>query len=415
MKRVLFLVAILLFIAGCAFKPAEVADFTKNFETDNPTGSNIVAFTASSPNNYGLIVDTDTDESNVQGVIYVYFDDFITTGTVSGCFTFTEENDAADVNDLTTEYERDLKRVKFTAEFDDDGAYLLTISADDFASVTGSFLDGNGNGLDDGSPYDDILLQFYTGTGFMDFQDHTNPQITGFGPKTGQIGLPSTFYIEFSEPLDSALVVANVGMFRKSDDRAVSNDSLTGITMGGTRFNFQIPDDLSDIETYYVLIDCEAIYDMDADNKNMLLPPGWDYVSGITTYSFEFMTARTDPDDDDTPPAVASVSNNGDHVKIDFTEEMNPSMLTNSNIIVMAFYDGRYTVVDAEYIIDDDNEGLIVPLINALSNDISVIVKKEVQDMAGFELDSNGNGIGGEVEDQNRYYYTDSDDYIVYL
>lgn len=412
MKRVLFLMIVLLLIAGCAFKPAEIANYVMDLE-EGTTAKNIVAFNGSSPANGGAIADTDPDNSDVQGIIYVYFDDFIKDATVTDCFEMTEENDAANIDYLTVTYERDLKRVKIVAEFNDDGAYLLTIAAEGFESVTGSFLDGNGNGINDGSPYDDVLLQFYTGAGAVDMQDHVNPTFTSFAPVTGRINpVTQNIIIQFSEPIDSDLVVDNVELF-KSGGGSVNGDTLI-FQLGEFYYVFDIPDNVVDITKYYVSINCAALHDQ-SDLENMLLPPGWDYVEGIGTYTYEFMTAKDDPDDDDTPPSVASVVNNGDHVKIDFTEEMDIATLTDANIIVLAYYDGRFTHFDADFIIDDDKEGLIVPLINALSNDITVIIRKEVTDEAGFMLDNNGNGIGGEVEDKDRVYYPTSDDYRVDL
>ena len=61
--------------------------------------------------------------------------------------------------------------------------------------------------------------------------------------------------------------------------------------------------------------------------------------------------------------------------------------------------------------IDNDRFYYIHPVITSI-HDLSLVILKEITDDAGNLLDGNGNNIGGEEADPDRWGYKASDDII---
>lgn len=416
MKKYLIIPIILLFVAGCSFVPVETI-VTDNTLEANIYGVNVLALTGLSPANGSALTDMDPDENDIQRVIYLTFNKFLTDAAVSTTtFVLTEENNAADIRDLAIEYQKEFNRVKISATFDNDGAYMLRLVADGIDGENGDFLDGNGNGINDGSPYDDILIDYYTGTGWQDWQDYTNPELVDFGPTWGHVATTSTFgiWVSFDEYMDSASVVNNINLTDESGS-SQSNDTLTWMSGDREDFWFQI-DDVNDFAMFYVTLTCANITDT---SDNVMIPYNMDYVTDDPEdFTFYFMTADDDPTEDDDPLRVTGVNVTDDYVEIFFNDTLDVSTVNNDNILVYYLPDGSTDkYIPGDIIIGDYGTSCLYSLTNYDNSNgytIKVIVKKEVKDDNDQMLDTNGNNIGGEDYDPYRKGYTSTDDFLGY-
>lgn len=409
-KLFLIIPIILLFFAGCTFTPAETIPIINDLEA-NTTALNVMHMTDVDPNDGTNLWDQDADESGIQHTIYITFDKYFASGVVSFTnFELTEENNAAGIEDETIEYQKEFNRVKIFATFDDDGAYMIRIMADNVVGENGDFLDGNGNGIEDGSPFDDILIEYTTGIGVTD-NDYEHPKLWMFGP-IWQEPTTSDFRLFFDKTMDSASVVNHVNLYNE-DGSSVPNDTLISIDASHSTYIFLI-DDVDDLSMFYVEIECENIVD---SFGNVMVPYNEEYTTDEPeNFVFWFMTEDNDPAEDDTPLHVNNVIVNPDYVEIFFDDTLDITTMTNSNIFVYYMSGGEAYYIPGDIILSDDTEGCLYSLVNydKVSRELMIIVKKETKDDAGWMLDNNGNDIGGEEYDPNKWMFTDSDDYIEY-
>ncbi len=421
MKKVLIinLIVFLLIIAGCSFKPAESPALNNNLE-DNVNIVNTLNDPTTDPANNNALVDMDPSTGTIEAIIYVYFDDLLDASTVSTTtFEITNNNNAAGYDNLTVEYQEDFGRVKIAGDFNDNGAYALTIKASNLKGREGKYLDGNGNNINDGSPYDDMIFQFYTGTGNADLKNYDHPTIVDFGPVTGRENINGTFYITFSQEMDSASVVNNVQLIRESDGGSVSNDTLISITnIGGGEYQYTFNlDNLANMTFYDVEINCANIYSADS---LVLVPYNEEYTTDTPDdFTFRFLTEASTGEDDN-PPTISNINyTSGDkYIEIDFSEKMDISTFTNDNINVY-YYDFNvygYVKIPGTIIASDDSTSAYFSMINFnpdLSYFLLIKVSSDVTDSAGLCLDGNGNDIGGEEYDPDRISYENADSYFI--
>ncbi len=414
MKKYLIIPFILLLIAGCTFAPSASID-TNNALEAGTSSMNVLGLTSVTPASGSALTDNDPNENDIQEIIYIVFDRFLTDAVVTETgFELTEENNAASISDFTIEYQKEFNRVKIAATFDDDGAYMLRLQADDIVSENGDFLDGNGNGINDGSPYDDIMLTYYTGTGWQDFKDYTHPYLWDFGPTWGNVSTNGQFWVDFDEPMDSASVVENIGLYDDSGDR-MNNDTLVWMSWDKETYQFMM-DDIDDMSMFYVTLTCAEITD---SAGNVMIPYNMEYITDTPEdFTYYFMTRDDDPTEDDVPLHVTGVAVNNDYLEIFFDDTLDVTTLTNDNILV--YYLGGASedyYIPGEIILSDDAQGVLYSLTNydnSLGYTLKVVVKTGVKDDAGFMLDNNWSYIGGEVYDPFRKYYTSGDDYVGY-
>ena len=411
-KLFLIIPIILLFFAGCTFTPAETIAIINDLE-ESTVAVNIMEMTDVNPNDGTILWDQDGDASDIQHTIYITFDKYFASGVVSFTnFELTEENNAAGIDDQTIEYQKEFNRVKIFATFDDDGAYMIRIVADNVIGENGDFLDGNGNGIEDGSPFDDILIEYTTGIGATD-NDYEHPKLVMFGP-IWQEPTTSDFRLYFDKTMDSTSVVNHVNLY-KEDGSSVSNDTLISIDASHSTYIFLI-DDVDDLSMFYVEIECEDIVD---SFGNVMVPYNEEYTTDYPeNFVFWFMTEDNDVSEDDTPLHVNNVSTaNPDYVEIFFDDTLDVTTMTDDNIFVYYMSGGEACYIPGDIILSDDTEGCLYSLINydKVSRQLMIVVKKETRDDAGWLLDNNGNNIGGEEYDPNKWVHTDSDDYVGYF
>ena len=413
MKRFIPLIlAIVLISAGCTFSPFDSANYTTDFESQI-TGKVPFAVINISPADKSNIQDLDNTTDDVEGRIYIYFNDYLssTVATVEN-FDIYKNTTSGDVDDLTVTYEKNFKRVKIEVTLNDSATYSLRISADNVISAGGCFLDGNDNNIEDGSPYDDIIYQFGTG-GSSDWADITNPLLQSFGPKLGGTSINSQFFVNYNEYMDSASVVNNVFLYDEDDNEEeieliwydnINYDEYYFQTKGGV--------DLATTELYTFLVKCGEITDTCG---NVSLHPATEfYTVDIPDLESKFLTEATGTDDDQ-PPNISNVTFNEFYMLVEFNDTMDVSTLTSDNIKLYANFGNGLVYVPGDIVVKPGNEAIEYSLINFDWNEVTyarLIVSKDVMDAAGWNLDSNGNLIGGEDAYILRYGYEDSDNYM---
>jgi len=414
MKRFIPLfLSILLISAGCAFTPFDGADYSANFEP-SLTGKVPMNITGSTPADEGNIQDTDWDTGDVEGIIYIYFNDYLSSSVVNATnFKLMENNTDGSIEDVTVEYEKNFKRVKITATFADGATYSLKISGD-IVSAGGCFLDGNGNSIDDDSPYDDIYLQFRTG-GAFDWADHDNPELDGMGPNGGNIDVDDWFYVSFDDYVDSESVADNVFLVRESNGDEIDLELMVYFGSGAW-FRVDGGDSLAERQTYVLTVRCSEIVDTFG---NVALPPNGYYLPEIPDFSSRFMT-NSFSGDDAYPPSVWNVNFpwGGEFLTVSFSEPMDIATLTSSNIKFYADFGYGPIYVPGDLSIHPDSTTVEYSLINFDWDNFNqglIVISKDVTDNSdkNWTLDGNGNGIGGEDADLEREFfgYEDSDNY----
>jgi hypothetical protein len=430
MKRFIpLLLAVILIYAGCTFTPFDSSDYSSIFET---TVSGKVAIKqpvpSSLPSDSGKIEDSDTIAPDVQGIIFIYFTDYLDASTVTeGNFVISGNSISGTAKDITVEYEKNFKRVKITGTFSLNATFTLKIVADKVKSAGGNYLDGNGNNIEDGSPYDDIYYQFRTqgGTGFKDYD---NPVLTWLGPNRGNTRLSDTIRVFFSETVDSADLVNNISL--KVEGGAEYTLKLLHYYGNYAFFRVAGVDtllaDFAERKAYIIEINLAEITD---SAGNVCIPYNTVYTSENPVYSVRFVT-RSTHGDDATPPTVqsATLPDSSDFMTITFNEAMDISTLTSDNIKLYANFGNGMVYVPGEIYIHPDSIVVEYSLINMDWANVTakkLIISKDVTDNSfdKWNLDNNDNAMGGEDADPSRIWenysfpynvidYTDSDNYI---
>ncbi|MCD4701327.1 MAG: Ig-like domain-containing protein [Candidatus Aegiribacteria sp.] len=133
--------------------------------------------------------DLDPETAGIQDAIILSFDKDIDPSTVTAAsFAMVETSPGTGSVQFTSiSYFQESGTAILAGTFSDDKAYLLTVTAGGIQDILGNELDPNHNALYDGSPWDDRLFTFFTGSGFSEMRDITPPGITGYFPKTGCI------------------------------------------------------------------------------------------------------------------------------------------------------------------------------------------------------------------------------------
>lgn len=422
MKRFIAIMSLLIIlIAGCSFQPSEKTAIDDTLGS-NTAGTNILNVNGAD----NQIFDTDGTSADIQGIIYIGVDKILPADITFNIRTddqdmesgtdieFIEEVTSINIDNAVMEYQKGFERIRISGDFEDDGAFTLHFVADNFQSANGDFIDGNGNGINDGSPYDDVYYRYFTGTGAGDRPDVTHPTMQDFGPVTGRIAKTDHITIDFSERMDSTSVVENVTLYDNNDNEC--DISLVSIS-GANVFTFEMDtNDIDQLSMYTVTLDCAGMED---ENNNVLIPYNEYYSENMSsTFSFKFMT-EADGSADDNPVRYSWHARNNEYFEIGFTDDIDPATITSDNIDVLYLDNttGEWINLKGEIIVNDNDSGFQFSLMNLqdAGADLQVILKHTIKDEEGWYLDGNNNDIGGEDYDPDRKGYESSDNQVIYF
>ena len=225
MKRITAGIPILLLLLlGCAEDNPFKADPDVQCEGGNEHPHINLAGTESGGMGVIEFSDLDPEIAGIQDAIILSFDKDIDPSTVTAAsFTMVETSPGTgSVQFESISYFQESGTAILAGTFSDDTAYLLTVTAGGIQDIQGNELDPNHNALYDGSPWDDRLVTFFTGS--AETRDITSPSSFGNYPCTGGVSTltPSVGVFFNDGPMDvSQLNLNNFTLVRTSDSGSI--------------------------------------------------------------------------------------------------------------------------------------------------------------------------------------------------
>lgn len=402
---IVFVAIALILMFGCSKKENP---FSPNRAGYNDTVQENVSFISTlNPGDGGMIQDIDPSTSEIEGEIDIYFADFMDASTITTSNIIVRDTtNGAAIQDESLIYFPGIKKAVFRGTFSDDAVFVVTLKSG-LKNQAGIQLDGNENGLVDGSPYDDYRYRLRTGTGNVGTIDFEHPEINFIDPDvSNNVPLLPTITVMFTDSdLDtSTLTLNNFNLVKTSNQVAVTCTLLTA-TMNA--IVFQPKDSLDQATQYTVIVKCEDVSDT---SGNVLLGffgenQGW--IANIPDYTWDFITNVTDTLHDGTPPHVSSVNVGTGELIVKFDDDMDTSTFTTTNIRVYNNATGQNLV--GSIVNEYDGMGFRYTLENAESGTTYRLwISKDVKEgePGNWYLDGNGNGVGGEWNDDYETTFT---------
>jgi len=400
MMIIVIIAIALMLIFGCG-KEDNPFDPNRGGYNDTPQENlSFIDITALDPGIDGEIVDVDPST----GEIIIYFLDFMDASTVNTSNIIVRDTtNGTSITGATLTYYPEIKKAVFRGTFSDNAVFVVTLKSD-LKNNAGIQLDGNDNGLIDGSPYDDYRYRLYTGTGNVGDVDFVHPEIDSVIPGTtnGVDTLP-TITVRFTDSdIDTTtLTLSNFNLMKTSNQVAVS---CTLLTAASNYIIFQPRSKLDEATQYTVTVNCASVFDTCG---NVLLGfvgenDGW--VANIPDYTWDFITEAIDTLLDGEPPQVSVAYVSGEELVVRFDDDMDTSTFTTTNIKV--FNNATKQNLVGSIINEYDGKGFRYTLENAVRGTLYKLwVSKDVKEAApgNWYLDGNippnPNGVGGEWND----------------
>jgi len=396
MRWVILLGVLILFIS-CPENPLE------KFPLTETGAANLPRITAVDPANGAELKDDNPNQSGIQATVTITFSDYmdettLTTDNIEILNTTT----GSKLTGFELNYNKTGRKLYIRHEdWPDDAAYLITLKTA-IKNTYGSPLDGDGDNIDDGSPYDDGLTTFYTGAGSGDLVPTDQPTITDATPpqKNNQSHLPS-ITLTFSTNMDTATLTTSTINLLNSDSNSVS---ITRVSVTPTQVTFQPTDSLDNFRKYYVVVKSSQIkasypthtpsylFYLDGDRDG----PEADEPDSVWYFYTDDTTGH------DEPPHVTDAQKITGGVKITLDQRMDGSTITATTVRV---YDETGYIPGRIVTYNDGNNGYIeYYFLRGATGKLDVFVSREATSEDGLKLDSNNNGIGGEFDDDYWKY-----------
>ena len=392
MRRVILLIIPAILFVSCPENPLEEFPLTE-------TGAgNLLVVTSATPNNGQELKDDDPNTSGIQATVTINFDDYVDEATLTTSnIEILNTTTGSSLTGFEISYNADARNLYIRYEdWPDDAAYLLTLKTA-ITNTFGSPLDGDGDNIDDGSPYDGFLTTFYTGAGSGDLVPISPPTVTDATPpqENNQDHLP-TITITFSTTMDTTTLTTSSINLLDSDSNSISIQR-TGVSP--TQVSFQPTDSLDNFEKYYVVIkssQVKASYPSNTPSYLFILDSDQDGPEADEPDSvWYFYTDDTTGNDE--PPHVSSATKITGGVKFTFDQRMDKTSINTSRVRV---YDEIGYIPGKLVVYNDGNNGFCEYYFSrSTQGNIDVFVSKEVTSEDKLKLDSNNNGIGGEFDD----------------
>jgi hypothetical protein len=398
MRKTIALLCLCLLLAGCDL------DNPLNPNTDQPLGSgagNLPGVSAVVPAERGLLSDDDPDLAGIQATVEVTFPDYMDATTLGGANVKVLNTATGDeVTGLSVTCNPDGRRLYVRHEDWSSGSeYLLTLAAG-IRNRFGTPLDGNGNGRDDGPPYDDFLTTFYTAGG-----DPANCVPTA--PPVIAAAVPDTECIpDFRPQIQFTFSTAMDTTTLKNSDNTVRNLQLA--PEGGNT----LPLDLVGLTPQVLtVIPRESLI---AGRKYVVTLKTGEIRADYPTQTpahLEVLDAKRDgaqasePDftwyfavDTLVPPRVSDAREIAGGVSLDFSALMDTALLGFDRVRVHdedGFVPGRMHLSRTA-----GNATRVEYFFSRPAGDgLRLFVSHLVRSASGLMLDTDGNGIGGELTD----------------
>ncbi len=350
----------------------------------------------------GTINDQDPGTSGIQGEFEIYFEDFMNASTIT--MSNIDVGGVGSVTNATLTFYPEIKKAVYRGTFSDDGCFIVTLSSA-LQNEGGVQLDGNGNGLADGSPYDDYCYTLLTGAG-VDTFDFDHPEITGVNPGNANgVDVATTIYVGFADgDMDTnTLTVSNVTLMNTENQSAIN---CTLVARDASGIVIQPSSELDTATQYTVNVVCSAIEDMEGNQCVGFVGDNMGYIASIPDFCWDFVTDDYGASGFDGDPPTASASAGTEELYVSFNDYMVTSTFNTDNIRV---FDNNGQNLVGSILIELDERGFRYTLENAVvGTDYTLWISPMVQEQGpgDWYLDGNGNGVGGEWDDQYTYTFT---------
>ena len=405
MKKILIIGTVIILLAGCGKKENLLSP---NYNVSHTaSSSNLPTIVSTSPGNYGRIQDQNGGLANVQAEITITFSDYMDPATIdTNNIVLYNVSDGSYV-DRSISFDNERKTAYITATIPNDAGFLMIVK-NSVHNLSGLPLDGNKNGLQDGSPYDNAVYAFYTGSGnnVSNKIRTAPPTIASVSPGIeGNVSVHSPIVIKFSNgPLDTLKFITQNFHLKENGSIAVSDsiasfspDSVVIVPRGdtlkrGTIYTFTIdaykliaePDTVLKAITDTSITNCISyLRSVDTDSNNIITPDEDSF------YTWKFITTGSNSV---VPPQVFWYGDYSTYYDFIFTKTMDISTFTKDNIKV--FDNSGY--VPGTFWISMDSTEVKYYYDRTPNGSCSAWVSMEVKDTDGNMLDGNGNGVGGE-------------------
>ncbi|MCK4575755.1 hypothetical protein KAU34_05070, partial [candidate division WOR-3 bacterium] len=187
LKKTIMLIALLtvalILMFSCTKKDNPFSPIKTGF--NDAEQENISHIVGLDPVQDGTIQDKDPATSAIEGEVIIYFDDFMDANTITTSnIVVKDTTNNTSISGASLTYYPEIKKAVFRGTFSDDAVIIVTLMSG-LCNSAGVEFDGNGNGLLDGSPYDDYRYRLRTGTAFLDTFDFIHPEIDWVSPGIG--------------------------------------------------------------------------------------------------------------------------------------------------------------------------------------------------------------------------------------
>jgi len=405
MKRLLILTGILFLVIAC-----QKAENILSPDPDLPQGTgagNLPQVTSITPTNYTQMTDQDASTPGIQGLITVLFSDYMDPTTLTAdkvVILDVRTGTTISSSLITTEYYSEIRTWYISiSDVPDSGSFLLRLisGADGIKNVYGSPLDGDEDGVADGTPYDDYHSTFWTAPLSDTLVATIQPTIDYFSPDTEAVNnTQPLIVIGFPgiTPMDTnTLSLSNI----KLADEGGSSISLTIVSRDPYGITLQPTNPLTTGKNYTITISCKNIKRLgDSRTPSYLLALDGD--NDGPEESEPDLQSYFRIDDPNNVPKVQSLNSITNGVVITFTRLIDNATINSNNIMV---YDNTgYIPGDMRVYTNTAGDRTIIDYYfkRAPGGGRRVFVSKELKATNGYKFDGNGNGIGGEPWDDYK-------------
>jgi len=409
MKKILYVIPLTIVVlglifAGCAKPASSLSPNTAYYGTE---ASYLIVTPSTTPANFGEIQDLVDSTNDVDGEIKVKF--YGLTGgdidptTVNATNILVEPiTSGASITNLNISYDKDLKQIIISGTFSDNAAYKVTLTTG-IRTIGNGQIDGNGNGKVDAAPYDNVIMEFYTGSGNSDMFDTDPSFVSSYYPTGNNNSLLTTISVAFSgNPIDTSLLnLDNIELIKEGGNTV----TCSILAKGSSYLTIRPKDSLDFAAVYKVTLKTSQI--TDTVNNLPLVWGDYTYEANVPDMSWKFMTTGNS-DHNATPFQVSSVSQVANEVKIVFSDTVDVTSFTPDRVRLI---DPNNLVIPYNLRVGNDKKSIYLSLTNANTSGVyELLITYNVKSSHGWELDGNGNGIGGEtgnphlgISDDNFY------------
>ncbi|MCK5643058.1 MAG: Ig-like domain-containing protein, partial [Gammaproteobacteria bacterium] len=342
--------------------------------------------------------ENNTDFVPINSVVQINFSKAMDKSSTQSAFSFTDG-----INTWTTSSGQvTWSNGDMTMEFDPnanlDYEIIYTFTLDHTAQDTDSMaLDGDGDGTGGEGAEDDYVWLFTTSP--------PSPQVVSSFPEGEAVDMPvdTVIVINFSKTMNR-VSLQDAFSYTDGTNTYGSSDGTISWSNSDTTFTFTPNADLENAVQYTIKVSYEA-----EDTIGFQLDGDGDGIGGEgpeDDYSWSFTTIPIPPEVNSTSPSDgATLVRIDTSVIINFSKSMNKE----ETLAATEYTDGSSTYFPSEGQVVWTNNNMTLtftpPSLFANEKIISFTVRSTARDEEGAYLDADGDGIGGEV-DQDDYSFS---------